>query len=110
MSVKEEIEHVTGSSNVFADLGLEDADDLFTRAQLGAQIFKILKQRGLKKQKDIATVLGIDKSEASKLMNAEFNRFSEGRLMSFLNKLDYKITMEISPLRKGEQPQQVIMS
>jgi predicted XRE-type DNA-binding protein len=110
MSEKEEIEHVTGSGNVFSDLGLKDADELFTRGLLGIEIIRILKKRGLKKQKDIAALLGIDKSEASKLMNAEFDRFSEGRLMGFLNKLNYKVTMKISPLRNGEQPQQVIMA
>ncbi len=100
---------VKSCGNVFADMGLEDADELFVRAQLGAQIFRIFTKRGLKKQKDIAELLAIDKSEASRLMNADFNRFSEGRLMGFLNKLNYKITMRISPLRKGEQAQSVVM-
>jgi len=73
------------------------------------EIIRILKKRGLEKQKDVAALLDIDKSESSKLMNGEFNRFSEGRLIGFLNKLDYKVTMRISPLQKGEQPQQVVM-
>lgn len=109
MSEKEKIEYVTGSGNVFADLGLKDADELFTRGMLGIEIIRILKKRGLEKQKDVAALLDIDKSESSKLMNGEFNRFSEGRLIGFLNKLDYKVTMRISPLQKGEQPQQVVM-
>lgn len=110
MSEQEKIEHVKGSGNVFADLGLKEADELFTRGMLGIEIIRILKQRGLKKQKDVASILDIDKSEASKLMNGEFDRFSEGRLMGFLNKLNYKVTMRISPLQKGEQPQQVVMT
>lgn len=43
-----EIEFEEGSGNVFADLGLEDADELFTRAQLGFRVHKILKDKGLK--------------------------------------------------------------
>lgn len=110
MSEQEKIEYVTGSGNVFADLGLEDADELFTRGMLGIEIIRILRKRGLKKQKDVSVLLGIDKSEASKLINGEFARFSEGRLIGFLNKLNYKVTMRISPLQKGEQPQQVVMT
>ena len=75
---------------------------------LGIQIFRILEQRGLTKQKDVSDLLGISKSETSQLMNANFHRFSEGRLMSFLNKLDYTITLKISPSKKGEMQQRVV--
>ena len=34
-----DIEFEEGSGNVFADLGLEDADELFTRAQIGFHIY-----------------------------------------------------------------------
>ena len=36
-----------GSGNVFADLGLDDADELYARAQLGFQIHKLLSTREL---------------------------------------------------------------
>ncbi|MEH2297233.1 hypothetical protein [Nostoc sp.] len=36
------------SGNVFADLGLEDADELFTRGKIGIQVLRLLKQRNLK--------------------------------------------------------------
>ena len=39
-----------GSGNVFADLGLEDADELFTRAQMGFHIYTILKDKKLKQR------------------------------------------------------------
>ena len=109
MNKKEKIEHITSCGNVFADLGLKDADELFTRGLLGIEVIRILKQRGLKEHTDAAVFLDIDQSEASQLLNAEFNYFSEGRLMSFLNKLNYKVKMEISPLQEGEKPQQVIV-
>jgi predicted XRE-type DNA-binding protein len=46
------------SGNVFADLGLEDADELFTRGKIGIQVIRILKQRNLK-QREISQILGI---------------------------------------------------
>ena len=36
------IEFEESSGNVFADLGLEDADELFTRSRLGFHVYKIL--------------------------------------------------------------------
>ncbi len=110
MKKKGKIEFEESSGNVFADLGLKDADILLMRAELGSQILKILKNRGLKKQKDVQEVLEIGQAEVSQLMNARFHRFSEARLMSFLNKLDQKITVKVRPRRRGEKPQEVVFS
>jgi predicted XRE-type DNA-binding protein len=38
------------SGNVFADLGLTNADELFTRGQIGIQVLRLLKQRHLKQR------------------------------------------------------------
>ena len=45
---KAEIEYEESSGNVFADLGLEDAGELFTRAQIGFHVYQILQKRKLK--------------------------------------------------------------
>ena len=110
MKKKGPIEFEESSGNVFADLGLKDADSLLMRAELGHQILKILKSRGLKKQKDVQEVLGIGQAEVSQLMNARYHRFSEARLMVFLNKLDRKVTVQVSRRRKNEPLQEVVMA
>jgi predicted XRE-type DNA-binding protein len=110
MKKKSKIEFEESFSNVFADLGLKDADSLLMRAELGVQILKILKSRGLKKQKEVQTVLEIGEAEVSQLMNATYHRFSEARLMAFLNKLDQKVTVQVSRRRKNEPMQEVVMA
>ena len=100
----ETVEYV--SQNVFADLGLENADELFIRAQLGMQIYSIIKERGYK-QTDAAKVLGIAQSEVSAICSGKFNRFSQERLISFLNKLDWKVKILVSPHHTGE-PFQIV--
>ncbi len=110
MKKKSQVEFEESSGNVFADLGLKDADSLLMRAELGHQILKILKSRGLQKQKDVQEVLGIGQAEVSQLMNARYHRFSEARLMVFLNKLDRKVTVQVSRRRKNEPLQEVIMA
>ena len=52
------VEFVESSGNVFADMGLEDADELLTRAKLGVAVRQILEKRKLK-QLEIAELLKI---------------------------------------------------
>lgn len=107
---KSKIQFEESSGNVFADLGLKDADSLLMRAELGHQILKILKSRGLKKQKEVQEVLEIGQAEVSQLMNARYHRFSEAPLMTFLNKLDRKVTVQVSRRRKNEPLQEVVLA
>ena len=96
-----------GSGNVFADLGLKDADQLMARSQIGFHVFKILEQKRLK-QGEIASTLGIAQSDVSHLMNGHFSRFTTDKLLDFLRRLDRKVTIEVSPHHKGEPYQEVI--
>lgn len=103
---QEPIEIDPGSGNVFADMGLEDADELFTRTQLGLHIYAILKERGLK-QREIAAILGINQPEVALLMNGRFQRFTTDKLLDFLNRLDQKVTIRISRRKPGEPSRQI---
>ena len=103
---RKKIEFEKGSGNVFADLGLTDADELYVRAQIGFGVFEILKNRKLK-QREIAELLGIPQPEVSHLMNGHFSRFTTDKLLDFLRRLDQKVTIKIVPHKRGE-PYQVI--
>jgi len=102
----QKIEFENSSGNVFADLGLDDADELYTRAALGAQVVTILKEEGYT-QAEASRLLGIKQPEVSALMCARFHRFSQERLIGFLNKLNLKVTIQISRHQRGEPFQQV---
>ena len=106
---RKKIEFEIGSGNVFADLGLEDAEELYTRAALGVQVMKILNDRGYS-QKESADVLGLKQPEVSAIMRAKFSRFSQERLIGFLNKLNQKVTIQVSRRRRGEPYQQVTIT
>jgi predicted XRE-type DNA-binding protein len=90
-----------GSGNVFADLGLDNADELLARAQIGFHVFMILESRELK-QREISDILGIAQSDVSHLMNGHFSRFTTDKLLDFLKRLNQKVTIQISPHRPGE--------
>jgi len=95
-----------GSGNVFADLGLEDADELYARAQLGFHVHQLLAARKLK-QREIASVLAIKQPEVSHLMNGHFSRFTTDKLLEFLKRLDQTVSIRIRPHRPGEPYQEV---
>jgi predicted XRE-type DNA-binding protein len=97
-----EEDFVLSGGNVFADMGLEDADELMMRAQLGQAVRGILEEKG-GKQRDLADLLGIDQTEVSKLMNGKYHLFSEGRLLGFLGRLDRKVIVHIEPRQQGDQ-------
>lgn len=100
------IECVEGSGNVFADLGLPDAEQLLSRAKLGFHVYELLKDRGLK-QKEMAALLGIKQPEVSHLMNGHFNRFTTDKLLEFLKRLDRKVTIQVTAHKPGEPYQEV---
>ncbi|HTW94475.1 MAG TPA: helix-turn-helix transcriptional regulator [Tepidisphaeraceae bacterium] len=97
------------SRNVFADLGLEDADELFARAKIGFHVFQVLKDKKLP-QREIASLLGIKQPEVSHLMNGHFSRFTTDKLLDFLKKLECKVVIRISPHKRGEPYQEVALS
>ena len=100
------LEFTKSSGNVFADMGLEDAEELQIRAKLGYTVRKILESRDLKQQ-EIAELLRIKQPEVSNLMKGKYHLFSEGRLFSFLNKLEQKIIIQIAPHHTGEPFQDI---
>jgi predicted XRE-type DNA-binding protein len=106
MRKRKPIKFEKGSGNVFADLGLKDADQLLARAQIGFHVFKILQDEKLK-QREIASILGIAQPDVSHLMNGQFSRFTTDKLLDFLKRLNRKVTIEVSRHHKGEPYQQV---
>ena len=100
------IEVEEGSGNVFADLGLQDSDERFSRAKIGFHVYQFLKAKKLP-QREMASLLGIKQPEVSHLMNGHFSRFTTDKLLDFLKRLDRKVTIKVSRHHKGEPYQQV---
>jgi predicted XRE-type DNA-binding protein len=106
MTDTKHIEFEEGSGNVFADLGMPDAEERLVRARLGFHVVTLLKNRDLK-QKETALLLDIAQPDVSHLMNGHFSRFTTDKLLDFLKRLEQKVTIEISPHHVGEPYQRV---
>lgn len=92
-------ERVTrGSGNVFADLGLPQAEDRLANATLGRELARVIRARGLT-QRATAVLLGIDQPKVSHLLRGRLAGFSTARLMAFLTALgrDVEIVIKVAP-------------
>lgn len=87
--------HTHSSSNVFADLGLENADELHLKSSLTILIRRLILERGWT-QTHTAEVLGIHQSDVSNLIRgARLRHYSVERLIHFLNQLNYRVTITV---------------
>jgi predicted XRE-type DNA-binding protein len=89
-----------GSGNVFADLGLPDADQELMKARLTLQIGRIIKDRGLT-QTEAGEILGIPQPQVSLLIRNRGGTFSVGRLIEFLTVLGQDVEITVRPTRKA---------
>ena len=104
--MSKKIEFEQSSGNVFADLWLDDAKELKARGLIGMHLVQLLKAKDMK-QKDIAEMLDLKPAEVSHLFNGHFSRFSTDKLLSLLAAMEQKVTIMISPRKKGESFQEV---
>ena len=84
------------SGNVYADLGVKNADEHAIKAELVHQIAAILKDERLT-QKDTAVRLGIAQPDVSRMLAGHFRQFSVERLMRFLVALGQDVKIVVRP-------------
>lgn len=90
------VEVQRGSGNVYADLGLADAEKLKIKTGLVIEIRKAMRQLGLTQQV-AAKRMGITQPKVSGMMRGDFTNLSERKLMDCLNRLGYDIEIKVKP-------------
>ena len=98
--MSKDIEVTESSGNVFADLGLPDAEEALAKAEIASRICDIIAQRKLTQRK-AAVVLRVDQPKVSALMRGHLEGFSSERLFRFLNALGRDVEIVIRPKRPG---------
>ena len=93
------IEVRRGSGNVYADLGLPDAERLRIKTGLVIEIRKAMRRIGLTQQ-EAAKRMGITQPKVSDMMRGDFSNLSERKLMDCLNRLGYDIEIKVKPASK----------
>jgi predicted XRE-type DNA-binding protein len=87
---------IEGSGNVFADLGMSDADELLVCAELSHLIHVELRRRKLTPNA-AARLLDIDIAEAQQLIAGHFVRSPTDHLLHLLTALDRDVDIVVRP-------------
>lgn len=95
-AVEQELDYEVGSGNVFADLGLENAEDELLKSDLTVEISSLIKKKKLT-QAQAAKILGVDQPRVSSLLRGRFDLFSIEMLMHFLTSLGQDIQIVVKP-------------
>jgi predicted XRE-type DNA-binding protein len=90
------VEVQRSSGNVYADLGLPDADKLKIKTGLVIEIRKAMRRLRLTQQA-AAERMGITQPKVSDMMRGDFTNLSERKLMDCLNRLGYDIEIRVKP-------------
>ena len=90
------------SGNVFADLGLPDADEMMAKAELARQIASIVEHRHLT-QTAAAELLGTTQPRVSDLVRGRLDRFSMSQLLHFLTALDRDVQIIVKKKPKSRE-------
>ena len=88
-----------GSGNVYADLGLPDAERLEIKTGLVVEIRKAMHRLNLA-QPEAAKRMGIRQPKVSDMMRGDFSNLSERKRMDCLNRLGYDIEIKVRPVSK----------
>jgi predicted XRE-type DNA-binding protein len=91
----------TSARNIFADLGLPDAENHFLKAQIVAEIYRLAGERRLT-QAEAGKRMGIRQPEVSRMFRGHFREYSLERLMRLLACFDRDVEITARPRkRKG---------
>jgi predicted XRE-type DNA-binding protein len=100
-----------GSTNVYADLGLPNAEEMQIKAQLATKIGDIIKRRKLT-QMQAAELLGITQPKLSGLLRGQFRGISESKMLECLTHLgrDIEIVVRSAPRSRTEGQVSVVFA
>lgn len=90
-----------GGPNVFADLGLPDADELLVKAKLAHQIAVVIREGGLN-QTEAAVLIGMPQPKLSNMLRGRFRGISEDKMMRCLAALGHDVTILVSRKRQEQ--------
>ena len=94
----EDLAIIEGSDNIFADLGLPDAEEYYAKARLAYAIRDVLAARGISQRK-AAALIGVAQPDLSAIVRGRLMGFTMDRLTTILNRLGQDVEITIRPKR-----------
>jgi predicted XRE-type DNA-binding protein len=91
--------HTKGSGNIFADLGLPNAEEHQLKAALLVQLKRLIAEREMT-QTAAAKLIGMKQPDLSKVLRGQFKLVSVEKLMRMLTAFDHDVEITLKPHRK----------
>jgi predicted XRE-type DNA-binding protein len=89
------------SGNIFADIGVPNAEEVLFKADLAIVITDVIQRRRLL-QSLAAEIVGIDQPKVSALMSGDTRGFSADRLIKILTRLGQDVEIRVHNSRRGK--------
>ena len=93
---------VKGSMNVYADLGVADADEMLVKAQLATKIAEIIKLRKMT-QIQAASLLGMPQPKLSNMLRGRFRGISETKMLECLTLLGRDVQIVVKSASRSRR-------
>lgn len=94
------VDYVTSSGNVFADLGLPDADGRLVKSRLAAALQRSMTEMGLT-QTAAAELTGVPQPKLSKVLRGRFDGISAAYIAEVLRRLGHDVEIRVKPRHDG---------
>lgn len=88
------------SGNVYADIGVPDAEEMLLKAQLASRIADMIQSKALT-QTQAAELLGIPQPKLSLMLRGQFRGISETKMLECLARLGRDVQIVIGPEHAG---------
>jgi phage-related protein/predicted XRE-type DNA-binding protein len=97
------------SGNVYADIGLDNADEMQVKAQLATTIGNIIKSRRLT-QVEAAKLLGMTQPRLSNMLRGQFRGISEVKMLECLTRLGRDVQIVVGRPRRTPGRMKVVFA
>ena len=97
------------SGNIFADLGLPNAEEHQLKAALVVQLKRLTKERKLT-QTAAAKLIGIKQPDLSNILRGQFRGYSVERLMRMLTAFEQDVEIRTRPHRRAGEAGRIIFN
>ena len=87
------------SGNVYADLGLPDAQEMRVKAKLASKIAEIIQRQSLTQQQ-AAELLAMPQPKVSMMLRGQFRGISETKMLDCLARLGRDIDIVVKPAKR----------
>ncbi len=91
-----------GSTNVYDDLGMADAEEMLVKAQLATKIGEIIKLRNLT-QTQASSLLGMPQPKLSNMLRGRFRGISEVKMLECLTLLGRDVQIVVKTASKSRK-------